>query len=211
LLRLPDGKNRCAYFRFINRKTLATAAKPMTAAAMPSPTSSPLTLRAADAAGRGAGAVVAPAGRGAGAGEPVFVGGRVADGAEETVIPPAAVGGRGAGGAGAAAGAGVAPPVAGAAAAGPPAGIVGSLIVGEELGLGGRLMRTVSFLGWTLAASGGLGGTAPPGVIGLLSDIELVNAAKLELAMGSVKLLLNRLRAAEFRLEKFFATATNGP
>lgn len=75
-------------------------------------------------------------------------------------------------------------------AAGPPAGRVGSLIVGEELGLGGRLMRTVSFLGWTFAASAGLGGTAPPGVMGLLSAISLFDAAKLGSAHGSVKLLL---------------------
>lgn len=73
---------------------------------------------------------------------------------------------------------------------GPPAGRVGSLIVGEELGLGGRLMRTVSFLGWTFAASAGLGGTAPPGVMGLLSAISFVDEAKLGSASESVKLLL---------------------
>jgi len=89
----------------------------------------------------------APVGRVTGA--PVLVGGRVADAELARVAPPEAVGGRGAAGA-AAAGAGVATPtVADGAdgAAGPPAGSVGSLIVGEELGLGGRLIRTVSFLG----------------------------------------------------------------
>jgi hypothetical protein len=35
--------------------------------------------------------------------------------------------------------------------------------VGAAVGFGGKAMRTVSFLGWTLAASGGLGGTPPGG------------------------------------------------
>jgi len=39
-------------------------------------------------------------------------------------------------------------------------------IVGAAVGLGGRAMRTVSFFGCTLAASGGFGGT-PPGVGGI--------------------------------------------
>jgi len=34
-------------------------------------------------------------------------------------------------------------------------------------GFGGRLMRTVSFLGWILAASPGRGGTPPGGGIGV--------------------------------------------
>lgn len=129
---------------------LTAAPIPMTAAATPRPTSSPLTLRA------GAGIVRlgiepgAPGGLVTGA--PVLVGGRVADAELARVAPPEAVGGRGAAGAAAAgaAGAGVATPTAAVGAdgaAGPPAGSVGSLIVGEELGLGGRLMRTVSFLG----------------------------------------------------------------
>ena len=73
-------------------------------------------------------------------------------------VVPGLVGGRG--------GAGAAPPVVGGTATerlmdvgtpggggapapmGPPlAGSVGSLIVGDAMGLGGRLMRTVSFLG----------------------------------------------------------------
>jgi hypothetical protein len=45
------------------------------------------------------------------------------------------------------------------------------LIVGTAVGLGGRLIRTVSFFGCTLAASGGFGGTAPAGGIELDSDI----------------------------------------
>ena len=75
--------------------------------------------------------------------------------------PGAEVGGRGAGGAG------VGTITLGAAAAGdagaPPAGKVGNLIVAVDAGFGGRLMRTVSFLGWTLEASAGLGGRLGPG------------------------------------------------
>jgi hypothetical protein len=127
---------------------LTTAPSPTTAAAMPRPTSRPLTLRTGGAAGRGPpGAPGAPAGRVTV--DPVAVGGRVA--AAAAVVggaTPEAVGGRGAGGAGAAgAGAATGPGDADADAAGPPAGSVGSLMVGEEAGLGGRLMRTVSFLG----------------------------------------------------------------
>lgn len=72
-------------------------------------------------------------------------------------VVPGLVGGRG--------GAGAAPPVVGGTATerlvevgtdggggvtdpmGPPDGSVGSLIVGDDVGLGGKLMRTVSFLG----------------------------------------------------------------
>ena len=123
---------------------LTTAPSPKMAAAMPSPMSSPLTLRADEGIGRLAGTGAGdPGGRVTGA--PVFVGGRLAAAAPATVdsvVAPEAVGGRGAG----AAGAEAAAPI-GAEAAGPPAGRVGSLMVGDELGLGGRLMRTVSFLG----------------------------------------------------------------
>jgi hypothetical protein len=77
---------------------------------------------------------------------------------------------RGAGAAGAAApklGAGAVvpgPPV------GPPGGRVGSLIVGAAEGLGGKLIRTVSFFGWTLPVSF-FGGTAPVGIFGMFSAI----------------------------------------
>jgi hypothetical protein len=49
---------------------------------------------------------------------------------------------------------------------------VGSLIVGAADGFGGKLMRTVSFLGWTLPVSF-FGGTAPAGTLGMLSAIIL--------------------------------------
>ena len=55
-------------------------------------------------------------------------------------------------------------------AATPEGGTLGNLMVGEAVGLGGNVMRTVSFFGWTLA-SAGLGGTAPLGVFGKLSAI----------------------------------------
>jgi hypothetical protein len=121
-----------------SKATTATAARPITAAAIPSPTSKVLTLRTAGAGNREAGAGPgAPAGRLTGA--PVLVGGRADGGAAEAGAAPAAVGGRIEG----------APPTApaGAGDPGPPAGNVGSLMVGDAAGLGGRLIRTVSFLG----------------------------------------------------------------
>ena len=74
--------------------------------------------------------------------------------------------GTGAGAGRAAVGAAVAGAAAGAAAVGaaPAGGRDGSLIVGAAVGFGGRAIRTVSFFGCTLAASGGLG--APPGGTG---------------------------------------------
>jgi len=144
----------------------AAAASAITAAAMLSPTSSALTRRAAEAA-----AARGPPLGGAGiagrlTGPPVLVGGRAIPTPLLTGAPGAAVGGRGGPGA-----ADTVPAPAAGGAAGPPAGSVGSLIVGDEDGLGGRLIRTVSFLGWTLAASGGLGGTEGPGGGGFGSDI----------------------------------------
>jgi hypothetical protein len=45
-------------------------------------------------------------------------------------------------------------------------------MVGAAEGLGGKLMRTVSFLGWTLPVSF-LGGTAPDGMLGIFSAIKI--------------------------------------
>jgi hypothetical protein len=50
---------------------------------------------------------------------------------------------------------------------GPPGGSVGNLIVGAVDGLGGKLIRTVSFLGWTLPVSFFGGGVAPAGTLGM--------------------------------------------
>ncbi len=116
------------------------------------------------------------AGRGAGTGLPVGA--------------PAALG-AGVGGAGtgvrAAAGADATEGAAAAAAAdGAGAGI---LIVGAAVGFGGKLIRTVSFLGCTLAASVGRGGTAPDGVFGTFSAINFFES-KLELVPVGVKWLL---------------------
>lgn len=55
---------------------------------------------------------------------------------------------------------------------GPPGGSVGSLIVGAAEGFGGKLMRTVSFFGWTLPVSF-FGGMAPAGTLGVLSAINV--------------------------------------
>src|SRR5439155_17299376 len=102
---------------------------------------------------------------------PVITGARRCGAAGRAVAVGAAAGrGAGVGGAGACAGAG-----AGAAATGAAAGAAGAgagiLIVGAAVGLGGKLIRTVSFFGCTFAASVGFGGTAPEGGIGLLSAI----------------------------------------
>lgn len=132
-----------SYFTESNRATLPTAASPTTAAAMASPTSKPLTFLAAGAGGRGAG--VGLGGRVAAG--PVEVGGRATeeDGLPEaggTGAAGALVAGRGAAAAAGADAAGAAPPVGGA-----PTGAAGNLIVGAAVGFGGRLIRTVSFLG----------------------------------------------------------------
>lgn len=92
----------------------------------------------------------------------------------------AAVAGRcAAAGAGVGAGAAVAEtevgePATGAPGAGvalPTAAGAGILMVGAAVGLGGRLIRTVSFFGCTFAASADFGGTAPPGGLELSSAI----------------------------------------
>jgi len=117
----------------------ATAPRAITAAATLKPTSSPLTLRAADG-GMGRGPAVAGAGAptpGRLTCAPVLVGGRPPG--EASAADPAAVGGRGGGGEPADA---VDPETAG-----PPAGSVGNLMVGDDVGFGGRLIRTVSFFG----------------------------------------------------------------
>src|SRR5580658_1489441 len=93
--------------------------------------------------------------------------------------PALEAGGTGAAGALDGAEAGAAAEAIGAAAplpgGGAPGARVGSLIVGADVGLGGRLMRTVSFFGWTLAASAGLGGMEPPpGDVGIFSAISFI-------------------------------------
>src|SRR5580658_9690104 len=141
--------------------TQPKAARLATMAAMANPLSSPVKPEKAGAeTGRGAGA---GAGLAVVAGPPTFAG--------------AAAGGAGAAGAFEGAGMTTAATATGAAAelegAGAPGASVGSLMVGAEVGLGGKLMRTVSFFGWTFEASAGFGGTAPPGV-GMLSAISFL-------------------------------------
>jgi hypothetical protein len=46
-------------------------------------------------------------------------------------------------------------------------------MVGAAEGLGGKLMRTVSFLGWTFPVSF-FGGTAPLGMLGMFSAIKYI-------------------------------------
>lgn len=57
---------------------------------------------------------------------------------------------------------------------GPPGGNVGNLMVGAADGFGGKLMRTVSFLGWTLPVSFFAGGTAPAGAPGMFCGISAI-------------------------------------
>ena len=121
--------------------------------------------------------------RGGGAGLPA--GAAAARGAGVGGIGAAA---RATGAAGGAIGAGAAATGAAAAAAALGAG-AGILIVGAAVGLGGKLIRTVSFFGWTLAGSVDLGGTAPDGMFGMLSAIKTVFRVKLELAPRGVKCL----------------------
>ena len=130
----------------------------MIAAAIASPKSSPLTRRGAGG-GAGRGAVEAGAALAAALGGPA--------------TRAAGAPGAGAGGAGRAAGGGApgacdAPADCVGEAAGAPPGNVGSLIV--AVGLGGKLMRTVSFF----PAGAGFGGTDPPGGgVGTLSAIKV--------------------------------------
>jgi len=115
---MPGDK---VYFKFNSNAMLTTAPRAVTAAAMPNPTSTALSLRAAEtgparSAGEGA---EAEAGRATA--EPVLVGGRAAG------AGAAAVGGRGA--AGTPGGEAATPEpaaLAGADAAGPPAESVGT-------------------------------------------------------------------------------------
>ena len=152
---------------------LATAKSPTNAAAIARTVSSVLT------AGReGAGAIA----------------GRGAAGAERGAAGAAAVA-RGALGACAGAALGGA---AGAAAdgppVGPPGGRVGSLMVGAAEGLGGKLMRTVSFLGWTFPVSF-FGGTAPLGTLEMFSAIKCISLQVKVAASGCQTLIPTEISA----------------
>jgi hypothetical protein len=138
----------------IKKAVVPTAAKPTTAAAIARILSRTLTVGAMTTgagSGRGAGAGAGAAGRGAAGAAGMARG--AADGAAT------AAGAAGAGDA------------AKGAAVGPPGGKVGNFIVGAAEGLGGKLMRTVSFFGWTLPVSF-FGGTAPAGTFGRFSAIN---------------------------------------
>ncbi len=119
--------------------------------------SSEPTVRAEDAGLDAGGGIGAFAGAGA-TGRATEVPGALAG-----AVPDGGDGGRGTWAVDAAAGAeagraavGAAPPGAAAADA-PVGGNEGSLIVGAAVGFGGSAIRTVSFFGCTLAASGGIG------------------------------------------------------
>ena len=75
---------------------------------------------------------------------------------------------------GAACDAGVGAGMAVGAPVGPPGGSVGSLMVGAVDGFGGKLIRTVSFLGCTLPVSFFTGGTAPVGAPGMFEGMSAI-------------------------------------
>src|SRR5438105_956512 len=127
--------------------TVPTAKSPTTAAATARMVSKGLAEGATATTGAGRG-TAAGAGRGA----------------EGEIGAAAAVRGAGAIGAAEAVNVGAGPEAG--PPAGPPGGSVGSLMVGAAEGLGGKLIRTVSFFGWTLPVSF-LGGTAPTGAPGI--------------------------------------------
>ena len=179
-------------------RTLNTAPIPTTIATTAKTVSRVPTVRGAE--GPFAGTTGALAGAGAGtAGRETAVPGRVAVVGE---VAAAAVAGRGicvVGAAGAPGrapvGAAVAGAATGAAAVVGEAGVAplggsdGNLIVGAAVGFGGRAIRTVSFFGWTFAASGGFGGIPPGGGgIGVGSAIKLILAR----TYGSAKTVSNR-------------------
>lgn len=123
-------------------------ARPQTAAAMARPLSRPLIPAPIED--------WATMGRGMGAAGALALAGAAAAGRERPAV------GAPAGGAGALGAAAAAEGPAGAAAG------AGRRTVGAAVGLGGRAIRTVSFFGWTLDASPGVGGT---GELGGVSDI----------------------------------------
>jgi hypothetical protein len=146
-----------ASFKIIIIQTVVpTAASAVTQAAIARILSNALTVGAA-AAGRAAGRGAAGAAAGAAAVER-WAAGAAAD--ERNVVEAGGVGTSG-------------DPVD--APVGPPGGSVGSLMVGAAVGLGGKLMRTVSFFGWTRPVDF-FNGSAPagaPGLIGGMSAITL--------------------------------------
>ena len=70
-------------------------------------------------------------------------------------------------------------------------------MVGAAEGLGGKLIRTVSFLGWTLPVSF-LGGTAPLGMLGMFSAICLLIFLQIKVPARESQTLIPALQAEEF-------------
>ena len=146
--------------------------------------SSEPTVRAEDAGLEAGGGIGAFAGAGA-TGRATEVPGVLAG-----AVPVGGEGGRGTWAVAAAAGAEAGRAAVGAAAPGaaagdaPVGGNEGSLIVGAAVGFGGSAMRTVSFFGCTLAASGGFGES------GVGSSINLSVREKLGAWKNRVKPLI---------------------
>jgi hypothetical protein len=80
---------------------------------------------------------------------------------------------------------------------GPPGGNVGNLMVGAAVGFGGRLMRTVSFLGWTRPVDFFIG-SAPAGAPGLIGGMSAINLfLKIRFAQRLSNLILKEKQAGE--------------
>lgn len=69
-------------------------------------------------------------------------------------------------------------------------------MVGAAEGLGGKLMRTVSFLGWTFPVSF-FGGTAPLGTLGMFSAIKCISVQIRVAAPGCQTLIPTKKPAKE--------------
>ena len=69
-------------------------------------------------------------------------------------------------------------------------------MVGAAEGLGGKLIRTVSFLGWTLPVSF-FGGTAPLGMLGMFSAIKLIILLQAKVAARECQTLIPALQAKD--------------
>jgi hypothetical protein len=170
---------------------------------MDRPRSRPLIPARATGAAAGIGRAAAGAAPAAGAAVEAGRAAALPVGVAERSRPGAAGGAGGAGAreAGAAAGAPAAEAGGGAVGGGgPPAGNVGNLMVGAEVGLGGKLMRTVSFLGCTLPVSAFLGGTpgAPGAGLGMFSAINSFSLGRrLEARSGSCQTLIGKSKGPE--------------
>lgn len=105
--------------------------------------------------------------------------------------------------------AGAAPGIPPGAPVGPPGGNVGNLIVGAADGFGGKVMRTVSFLGWTLPVDFFMGVTGAPGTPGGIGGCGL-SAIVFQIKIKPARNLSNQFRK-EFRIAIWFTLEAGVP